>query len=388
MTHFWFIKGDFLKERSRRIGASEIAACIPNPEKPNESLAGYGQTAITVWQEKTGRKTRDEAGIPAEMGHWLEPKAIELFMRPIFGDEVAERWLMERMRYEILKLSNNDLDARDFQAGTILHSVQWYNDKFIVHPDGVYQPITDEKTIVPAHGYKIDLSKPFLVEGKSARYFSARRPEGSLVKGYDTDLKTWQGIPLKNYFQIQYQLAFMEVDVCYLPLIYDTSSFHVWEIRANKEHQGKLIDIAGKLAWYIEHDIEPKELAISLDDVKYLYPEIKEDFAYLLPEEKEKAIEYAKTAIKAKEQKSIWEDKEKEAKDSMAAILKDRKEIRDEFGSVARWTEKKGSEDITALSEIKKADQNAYKYLKRKGLIKQKDGSKYVTVTYKEDERC
>ena len=103
MNPFWYIQGDFTKDRSFRIGASDIAACIPNPEKPTESLAGYGRTAVTVFEEKTGIAPRSFAGLPAEMGHWNEPKATELFMRPLFGPKISNEWLFKRMQFEILK---------------------------------------------------------------------------------------------------------------------------------------------------------------------------------------------------------------------------------------------------------------------------------------------
>ena len=53
MNKFWFI-GDFVEDRARRIGASDIPALIPNPENGTETLAGYGRTPVTVWQEKKG----------------------------------------------------------------------------------------------------------------------------------------------------------------------------------------------------------------------------------------------------------------------------------------------------------------------------------------------
>ena len=101
MNNFWYISDNFHTARSTRIGASEISSCIPNPEKPGESLAGYGNTAITLWQEKTGRKERDPAGLPAEMGNWNEAKCIELFLRGIdrgFGVD----YLQSRLEYELL----------------------------------------------------------------------------------------------------------------------------------------------------------------------------------------------------------------------------------------------------------------------------------------------
>ena len=136
MVNFWYIKGDFLKERSKRIGASDIPALIPDPEKPTQSLAAYGSTPITVWQEKTGRKKREPAGLPAEMGHFLENKALELFIRHVVNYDVARHFIKKKITYELCK---DLVGAREMQSTAFNHNIQYYNDKFIAHPDCIYQ---------------------------------------------------------------------------------------------------------------------------------------------------------------------------------------------------------------------------------------------------------
>ena len=51
---------NFTKERSNKIGASDISKLIQHPEK-SESLYGYDETALTLWQEKTGKIHRKES---------------------------------------------------------------------------------------------------------------------------------------------------------------------------------------------------------------------------------------------------------------------------------------------------------------------------------------
>ena len=63
---------NFNKSRKNKIGASEIAILLKHPNK-YESLAGYGQTPITLWQIKTGLKKKEEAGYEAHVGNILEP---------------------------------------------------------------------------------------------------------------------------------------------------------------------------------------------------------------------------------------------------------------------------------------------------------------------------
>lgn len=393
MTPYWYIENDFFEQRSKRIGASEVSALIPNPEKPNESLAGYDRTAVTVWQEKTGRKAPDPAGLPAEMGHWNEVKAIELFLRGI-DPEMSREYRASRLRFERAQEDAPATSPRDYQTTPLRHNTQWYNDSFIVHPDGIWEPpksrgILYEPGGDTAHGYAIDLAEPFLVEAKTASYWAAKRRAGSLVSGYDFDLRTWQGIPLKHYVQIQFQLACMDVEVAYLPLLYDSASFHVWEIRRDRKTGDQLIDLAGRMAWHIQHDEPPKELAINALDISTLYPTLSDDFSFTTdPAEREALLTAARAAQRAAGQEKVWKAKKEDANDALAVLLKDRKELRIELDGevvpVVKWIEKKGGERIAGLKEIAKTP-GAEDTVRALGLVKQGEPSRYVTVCLKEE---
>lgn len=361
MTNFWYIKDDFLKDRQRRIGASDIPKIIPNPEKPSESLAGYEQTPLTVWEEKTGRKERDPAGLPAEMGHYMENKALELFIRDKIGYEQGVLFRQQKETYEHLQARKLSPDPEQYQYDDglhkLYHNTQYYRDSFIAHPDMIWIPPDDYE-----HG-------PAIVEAKSATYWSAKRR--GIVDGYDFELTSWQGIPLKHYMQIQFQMVLFGVDVAYLSLVYDTSKHQVWKIEANKDHQAQIIDIAGRLAWHIENDIPPKEMVINQEDIKSLYPVIADDFTMLSGDEKEQAVKWAKAGKEAAGKVKTWTEKKKEAEDALAVLLKDMGEIRDSSGCIAKWQLRSGYERILSLSEIKKREGGLknYRYLKRNGLL-------------------
>ena len=395
MTPYWYISNDFTEKRSTRIGASEVSCLIPNPEKPNESLAGYEKTAVTLWQEKTGRREKSISGLPAEMGHWNDVKAIELFIRGI-DREQSELYTYSRLQYEIASKKDPSLAAIGYQPTPFKHNTQWYNDQFICHPDGIYDDgdlvCPDhawKRSAVTDHGYAIDLSSPFLIEAKTASFWAAKRREGSLVSGYDFELRTWQGIPLKHYVQIQFQLACLDVEVCYLPLLYDSASFHVWEIRRDRKTGDQLIDLASRFAWHVKHDEPPKEMAINSLDIQALYPEIREDFYFEGdPEKREAIIQAARSQVNASEQEKAWKQKKDDASDALSVYLADNKELRieldGEIRTVAKWIEKKGCERVAGLKEIAK-DDKAYRYLKRKGFVNQGDDSRYVKVSWKEE---
>lgn len=410
MTPYWYIQNDFTEKRSTRIGASEISQLLSNPEKPNESLAGYEQTAVTLWQEKTGRRARSVSGLSAEMGHWNEVKAIELFIRgiPEIGEAMSLQYLEDRQRFELVNLRrgrDNRLLAPvapdAYQTTPFKHNTQWYNDQFICHPDGIFHndQISPElgyslngKTYreVSAHGYKINMGENFLIEAKTASYWSAKRRNGSLVSGYDFDLKSWQGIPLKHYVQIQFQLAVLDVETCYLPLLYDSASFHVWQIARDRKTGDQLIDLAGRMAWHIKNDTPPKELAMNALDIAELYPEINEDFQFLSGEDATKALEAARKAQQASAQEKAWKIKKDDATDALAVFLKDAKELRIELDGnivpVVKWIERKGAERCASLKEIKEGKPEVYKYLGRKGCLSTSEASRSIKVSLKEEE--
>ena len=128
----------------------------------------------------------------------------------------------------------------------------------------------------------------------------------------------------------------------------------------------------------------PKDMAMNTDDIKALYPEIKEDFAVVSSEELESIIKYRDAYKEAKSQESAWKDKKDDASSAISIILKDRKAVKGivdgELITFARWTERKGSERVMSLKEIQKNNENAYKYLVKNNLINKSDGSKFITV--------
>ena len=382
MTKFHYIKNNFHEARSMRIGASDIAKIIPNPENPTQSLAGYDNTAITLYKQKIGEIEKDYTpSLAAEMGHFTENKCLELFIRMFDSKQTGIDF---RQRKELFE-SRDDAIAENYQVLPYHHNVQYYNDDMIVHPDMVYDGSYDmETTIKRVEGITVDFSKPFLVEAKSARLFSAKRPEGSLVRGYDFDLTTWHGIPLKHFVQIQYQLALMQVDVAYLPLLWDTSNFQVWRVDKHPEWQGRIMDLVGKMVKHIKTRTMPKELAMNKADILEIFPKVNKDYRMLVGNELEKMKDVCKKYVQADQQEKNWKAKKEDAKDAMAVYLKDTEELRDGSDVLCQWETRSGSLGLTkGVGKLKKEDITTYKYLERKGYIKQGSDSKYVKVKYK-----
>ena len=75
-----------------------------------------------------------------------------------------------------------------------------------------------------------------------------------------------------------------------------------------------------------------------------------------------------------------------DASDALAVIMKDRTGIQDGGDWISKWKVTKASEAIMALSKIKAEQPLAYAYLKRKGLLTERKGSRSVNVVWKGDE--
>lgn len=377
MRDYVFVK-DIFEERGVRIGASEVPCLFPDPERPSESVAGYGKTAITLYQEKVGERERDKSGLAAEMGHYLEPKAIELFIREVWGPDVASAWMRRRMDFEM-----NGGDARTKQAYPVLYNTAFIDRDSIVHPDGLHIGEKDGRTVRTRWGFNVDTRRSFLIEAKSASFFSARRGD-SEVRGYDRDNKTWQGIPLKHWFQTQFQMLKAGVSLCYLTLLSDTSRFDVWEVRADKEMQGRIARVVNVFMRHVRNRVPPKELAINVDDITALFPSVRDDFVMLDGEDGDKVRELSDKALAAAEQEKVWAARKDDALSALAVWLKDAGEVRDSDGDVVcRWQTSKGRESVMSVKDIAASNPAALRYLRRNNLIKVSKNSRYVVAKYR-----
>lgn len=348
---------DFYRSREDLIGSSDIPALIPHPIIKSESLAGYSRTAITVYEEKTGITKREPAGISAKMGNNIEGIILKEFIEQQdckrISHEFYRGYILCELDKEIEKVGM--LHCESYNNTDYKHHTESMNDFSVAHADCLYTG-----------------KKPFIIEAKSAQFWAVKRDK-DIYSGYDFDLKDWQGIPLKHYFQIQFQMALYGVDMAYLALLYNTSEFHTWQIKANKKHQADLLELAEYMKKCIDKRTPPKEKAMNASDIQKLYPDIKEDFREAVGKELETAIEIGKQYEHAKSQKKMWELKERDALDAMSVLLKDERELKGlvngELQTIARWKDTGGAEKWVALSKVKKDNPDVYKIIVDNGLI-------------------
>lgn len=404
--NYTYIK-DFHKSRQKRIGASDIPFLIPHPVRQIESLAAWtddknvrhANTAIDLYNEKINGKDY-ESSFPAEMGHYLEGRILYEFIKDNISYDIAKDFFRGYAKYKLERDFTNDfVSPEPYNNTPFKHHTEASNDFGVAHGDCVYDcndgPIDfinhkiikkDKDYFININGLEINLSRSFLLEAKSARYFSARRKDDP-YRGYDLTLKEWQGVPLKVYFQCQYQMLLYGVDICYIALIYDTSSKHYWTIKANKKHQAELQQIAEYMKKCIDTKTPPKQLLMNSKDIKYLYPEIKDDFRELKDEELQEVLKIAIEQKEAAKQEKTWKQKKEECEEKAGIFLRDTEFIKGNVGGhlidIAKWKKTGGSERIAGLAAIGKREdgKTIEKYLRRKKLInKTKENTKAAIV--------
>jgi hypothetical protein len=391
MPNFNYIT-DFYKSRKDRIGASEVAALVPNPHRPGESFAGYGRTAVTVYEEKVGLREREQAGLAADIGNFYEPRILMEFIRDFYGCaySIDINFYKAYQYCEIERLAGNRIvDCSQFNGSNpFKHHTEAVEDYAVAHPDMLYIPSNKEGKI-KNHNITFDLSKPAIIEAKSAQYWATKR-KGDPYSGYDFDATGWQGIPMKHYLQILFQMTLCDIHNAYLALFSNTSQKAYWHIKPNKKWQSKLQQLAWDMRQAIKKRQPPKHLAISSSDINALYPEIKEDFEVIAGDDLDKALEIAKGYDEAQGQRKEWERKEKEYRSAMSIFLKDSGRIDGiidgRLQEIANWKSTGGGERLMGLKEIKELDKKYYRYLKKNGLIKKAKSSRMPDIKLKFEE--
>lgn len=412
--NYHYIK-DFHKSREARIGASDIPHIIPHPTIQIESLAAYTKdgkrypcTALDLYNEKINPSPW-EYNFPAEMGHYLEGRALYEFIADNISWTMANDFLkgyqMHKMEQEKQVLDHGHpnlcINPEPYNSTPFKHNTEALVDYGVAHGDCLYVPENsfnnslpdvNHMGIIKINGLTIDLSKPFLIEAKSARLYTVSARKKDPYKGYDLSLKQWQGIPLKVYFQLQYQMYLYNVDMSYLSLIFDTSEKHYWQIKANKKHQQEIVQLASYMKQCIDSKTPPKQLVMNNKDIQKLYPVIKDDFREVSGDELSELLIIASGMRQAAEQEKNWKKKKEDANERMSIHLKDTDMIKgvvnDTLQTIAKWKKTGGGSGVMGLKDIGEREdgKKLLRYLKKNKLIKDKSTGRSPVVVIKGEE--
>lgn len=227
---------DFHASRRQGIGASDIPV-----------LAGltlkYGQTPYGLWLVKTDREAPWPGNEQTEWGKRLEG----LILRRYIAD--PERW------------GEEEADA-------------FYRAYLRRHHSGPFKVFTEFRH---PH-YRFALSHPdlliedegLLVQAKSHNYFSAKRREDPDF-GYDPEDHSQNGMPASVFLQEQWELLTADLKTANVALLANTNQYSEYgPVTADARTQEKLLALAERFWWHVEHDSPPEP--VNWEDVQRLYP--------------------------------------------------------------------------------------------------------------------
>jgi len=339
MNKFKFIPDDeyFQKIRFNTIGASDIPIIL--------GISTF-KTPFDLWQEKTGKVEPWRGNNYTSWGHKHEVNILSSYVEDTENSDIA--WV-----FELDFLRNKYSRGDDYIPATLFYPYTEF-----IHPDVKW---------AIAHPDLIDLKNNVNIEAKSGRRF-ANMKRGDM-DGFDPDDP--QGIPLKYYVQLQWQMMCAGMKNSQLRALIDTSDLMIFNIESNIKIQEKLLEMASRFKYCMEKDKPP--MPINKYDIEKLFPEVHEKTAYLVGSESE-------FAIKMKERKKFLSEKEKKIKseiddinDALFVLIGSNKYLYDENNEKICSQVFFESEYIKSAKEIEKIDNQLYLTLKEKGIIEKKE---------------
>jgi len=403
---------DFEKSRENRIGASDVGWLIPHPIKQFESLAAYTDskgvrhscTAIDLYNIKKNN-IKSESGFAADMGHFIEVKAISEFIKdnicPDVAFEFSRGYNLHKMEEEFLSHKAKKkihVNPEPFNNTDFKHNTESIIDGSVSHADCIYIPDKfikgkkESEIKFKKNGMTFDLSKPFIIEAKSANYFSVKARKKDQYSGYDIDLKTWQGLPLRTFFQVQFQMALYGIDKAYVSLIYNTNEKRFWEIKKVAKYQSDLLQLANYMKQCLDNNTIPKQIVMNSKDIQVLYPEVSKDFRELQNEELSEILEITKLYYQAYEQEKNWKRKKEDAQERMSLHLKDTETLKGvidgSLQTICKWKYTGGGKRLMGLKEIGEREdgKKLLNYCNKNGLIKEGEKKRSPDVVIKRSE--
>lgn len=341
--------GDFHSARAKGVGSSDI---------PTLALLNkrYGETPLTLWQEKTGRAPRSEAGPRAYWGKVLEGVILAEWVRRHYGDEAA----VEYARYKARGLSYGP-----YKTNTeCVHPERSY---CLAHADLVVEGLkeTGPRVLGGVSDYIAVDVPPLIVEAKSCGLMSGlRREDGDY--GYSRKDSSLGGIPMGVFLQVQWQMLCYDIPEAHVAVLIDTGDYREYSGRADPRTQEKLLALAERFWRCVETDTPPKPETWA--DVQLLWPDTEDASSMVGGETEMKAREMVERYHRLSESAKSIEDERQEIKDALGILMGENKILTTAEGIrlASSWTV---ASEYASPAKIKEKLPDVYERLASEGLI-------------------
>jgi hypothetical protein len=335
MNQIKFLEKGKLPDRSLTVGCSEIATLALLNIK-------WGQTPLTLYQQKKGLIPKFEGNDRTYAGHLLEPIALGRALRKLnyFNEDEMNKFLSERYSFK-----------NKFKS--LLSFTESVNPKY---------------PYFVAHADLIELDRPFLIEGKTAGMFGTLRKD-DINYGYSTEDFSAEGIPSSVYLQIQGQMYCYDLPEAYVALMSDTGLFYLYgSVKYHKKTIEKILSLVERFKWHLDNDQAPKPEIWK--DIIALNPMLdKESKTVIAGSDLEKVIEMKQRAIKLKEAIKKMEAEKDDIKNAIGLLIGSNAYLEsDEGESLAKAFEV--NRESVSIKDLREQAPRTLANLQKKGLIK------------------
>jgi putative phage-type endonuclease len=335
LNPFTYIHPDtFTDTRNTGIGASEIAVLC--------GASDYA-TPYEIWKQKIDNTTpeiSDELQELFDAGHYQEPIAMHKFLK------TRNELIVDLVR---TKHAQKDHFNKAFiaQINTRFNHPQY--DFMFCHPDLIYNNMNIE-----------------------VKYAAHKSNE------WDFDDLTENGIPLKYYLQVQYQMLCTGIDTSYLVLNYlGYKHYEFGPIFENKQIQAKMEKIAYDF-WQLVQSKQPP-MPVNRSDVMDMFPN-KKFLTKTIPSDLEVLTIMQKDRYNVLKSRITKDKKEQDKiKASISALMTDNNVLQTQEGEIIAKISVSENEKIVreALKKIKSDHLDVYDLMKKKKLIETKTTERF-----------
>lgn len=348
MNPYKFYQSDVRPEGKIFIGSSDIPVII---KTKNSKIK---KSAYELWQEKTGKVERWQGNELTQWGHELEPLLIAQFIRGVSDSKTAHRFKIDYMLHQEWR------DPKKYNPATC-----FYPFTECVHPQFEW---------MLAHADCIaflNLGKSAILEAKTGGYFARVRRDG--IEGFDLEDHTASGVPSDVLLQVQWQMLCYDIDMTYVLLLVDDNKFHVYEVPAIKKWWPLMIEKASYFYSCCINDTPPQPE--KYDDVKGLFPEVKDKAIYMIGEQAIIAGEMLEEKKRIQKKIKQLENRLDDINDAAGLLMGESKYLYNGETNEKLFQQVIMKDQYNPIhpSTIKKEAEEAFKILESKGLIKKSD---------------
>lgn len=370
MNQYTFYQSGVRQKNELVIGSSDIPVII---KTKNSRIK---KSSYELWEEKTGKVEPFQGNNYTTWGHELEPLLISAFIRKKYNAKIAYKFKLDYVVHQNVR-------SKFYNPMTIFHPfTECKHPQFpwaIAHGDCVCRDDLNNEILkkIPPSNDKIKTNQieqnyfSYLLEAKTGGYYARVRRED--FEGFDLDDHTATGVPSDILLQVQWQMLIYDIDFTYVLLLVDDNKFHIYEVPAIKKWFPLMLEKASQFLWCCKNDKPPQPE--KYDDIKKLFPEIKDKAVYVTGEKAIVAEQMKAEKKKLQAKMKKYQKRIDDINNAAGLLMGENKFLFNGETSKKLFQQviTKDQYNMIHPSAIQKNAPNAFKILEEKNLINKSD---------------